>query len=181
MQKVRHHYFRWTPRTARITFTYVVLIPSIVGYAAYQTEVSRRRRPLCARPRTDWHRDSSISGRSGRATPSTSDRGSWDLGMAGLVHIWTLYGIEPTLSSTGGLWQSCRDYDRREHHLVGYMVQNPSLPAGHPFTPVVTTFCLLTDAQDHQVVSLLFSSLPWGIHRRPHLSFHLSLHGRRLD
>ncbi|KAG9252808.1 uncharacterized protein F5Z01DRAFT_675611 [Emericellopsis atlantica] len=38
MQKARHHYFRWTPRTARITFIYVAVIPSIMGYVAYQTD-----------------------------------------------------------------------------------------------------------------------------------------------
>lgn len=36
----RHKYFRWTPRTAWITFAYVVVVPSIVGYVAYQTDVS---------------------------------------------------------------------------------------------------------------------------------------------
>lgn len=36
----RHKYFRWTPRTAGITFAYVVVIPGIVGYLAYKTDVS---------------------------------------------------------------------------------------------------------------------------------------------
>lgn len=40
MQKDRHKYFRWTPRTARLTFIYVALIPSIMGYIAYKTDVS---------------------------------------------------------------------------------------------------------------------------------------------
>lgn len=40
MQKSRHHYFRFTPRTARITFMYVAVIPAIMGYVAYNTEVS---------------------------------------------------------------------------------------------------------------------------------------------
>lgn len=40
MQRNRHHYFRWTPRTARITFMYVVVVPAIVGYIAYKTDVS---------------------------------------------------------------------------------------------------------------------------------------------
>ena len=44
MQKSRHYYFRWTPRTARIAFTYMVVIPAICGYAAYKSDVSRRRR-----------------------------------------------------------------------------------------------------------------------------------------
>ncbi|KAK1768484.1 hypothetical protein QBC33DRAFT_535129 [Phialemonium atrogriseum] len=34
----RHKYFRWTPRTAGITFAYVVVIPGIVGYLAYKTD-----------------------------------------------------------------------------------------------------------------------------------------------
>ena len=45
MQKLRHHYFRWTPRTARITFIYVAVIPSIMGYVAYQTDVSQKKAP----------------------------------------------------------------------------------------------------------------------------------------
>jgi hypothetical protein len=39
MQKNRHHYFRWTPRTARLTFIYVAVLPAIMGYIAYQTDV----------------------------------------------------------------------------------------------------------------------------------------------
>ncbi|OAQ62330.1 hypothetical protein VFPPC_14146 [Pochonia chlamydosporia 170] len=38
MQKTRHHFFRWTPRTARITFMYVVVVPAIFGYVAYKTD-----------------------------------------------------------------------------------------------------------------------------------------------
>ncbi|KAF2735680.1 hypothetical protein EJ04DRAFT_511629 [Polyplosphaeria fusca] len=34
----RHKYFRWTPRTAWITFAYVVLVPSIVGTAGYMVD-----------------------------------------------------------------------------------------------------------------------------------------------
>lgn len=40
MQKTRHKYFRFTPRAARLTFIYVVAIPTFVGYLAYKTEVS---------------------------------------------------------------------------------------------------------------------------------------------
>ena len=36
----RYKYFRWTPRTARITLTYMFLVPGIVGYIAYKTDVS---------------------------------------------------------------------------------------------------------------------------------------------
>ena len=38
----RHKYFRWTPRTAWLTFAYVVAIPSVFGYMAYTTDVSGR-------------------------------------------------------------------------------------------------------------------------------------------
>ncbi|KAI0481057.1 NADH:ubiquinone oxidoreductase 6.6kD subunit [Xylariaceae sp. FL0804] len=34
----RHKYFRWTPRTARITIMYVLVVPSIFAYVAYQTD-----------------------------------------------------------------------------------------------------------------------------------------------
>lgn len=40
MQRNRHHYFRWTPRTARITLMYVCVVPAIMGYIAYKTDVS---------------------------------------------------------------------------------------------------------------------------------------------
>ncbi|CAH0018103.1 unnamed protein product [Clonostachys rhizophaga] len=38
MTKNRVQYFRFTPRTARITFIYVAVIPALVGYLAYQTD-----------------------------------------------------------------------------------------------------------------------------------------------
>ncbi|CEJ82737.1 Putative NADH:ubiquinone oxidoreductase 6.6kD subunit [[Torrubiella] hemipterigena] len=38
MQRTRHQYFRWTPRTARITFMYVCVVPAIMGYIAYKTD-----------------------------------------------------------------------------------------------------------------------------------------------
>lgn len=40
MQTNRVKYFRWTPRTARITFMYAVFVPAIFGVVAYQTDVS---------------------------------------------------------------------------------------------------------------------------------------------
>lgn len=40
MQRNRVHYFRWTPRTARITFTYVFVVPVIFGLMAYRSDVS---------------------------------------------------------------------------------------------------------------------------------------------
>jgi hypothetical protein len=36
----RYKYFRWTKRTAGITFMYVVVVPSIIGYLGYKTDVS---------------------------------------------------------------------------------------------------------------------------------------------
>jgi hypothetical protein len=40
MQANRYKYFRWTPRTARISFIYVVVVPTIFAYVAYKTDVS---------------------------------------------------------------------------------------------------------------------------------------------
>ncbi|KIH93094.1 NADH:ubiquinone oxidoreductase 6.6kD subunit [Sporothrix brasiliensis 5110] len=34
----RYKYFRWTKRTARITFTYVVFVPALFGILAYSTD-----------------------------------------------------------------------------------------------------------------------------------------------
>ncbi|KAF1914524.1 hypothetical protein BDU57DRAFT_549677 [Ampelomyces quisqualis] len=34
----RHKYFRWTKRTAWLTFAYVILVPSILGTAGYMTD-----------------------------------------------------------------------------------------------------------------------------------------------
>ena len=36
----RHKYFRWTKRTAWLTFAYVVMVPAMLGTAGYMTEVS---------------------------------------------------------------------------------------------------------------------------------------------
>ncbi|KAI1479015.1 hypothetical protein F4774DRAFT_383758 [Daldinia eschscholtzii] len=36
----RHKYFRWSPRTARITFIYTVFVPVVLGVIAYRTDVS---------------------------------------------------------------------------------------------------------------------------------------------
>ncbi|KAF2431490.1 hypothetical protein EJ08DRAFT_648759 [Tothia fuscella] len=38
MQVNRYKYFRWTTKTAWITFAYVVAVPSVVGYFAYTTD-----------------------------------------------------------------------------------------------------------------------------------------------
>lgn len=40
MQRKRHHYFRWTPRTVKITIMYMVVVPAITGYVAYWNDVS---------------------------------------------------------------------------------------------------------------------------------------------
>ncbi|EMC92044.1 hypothetical protein BAUCODRAFT_78715 [Baudoinia panamericana UAMH 10762] len=34
----RHEYFRWTPRTAWLTVTYVIAVPSLFLYMAYATD-----------------------------------------------------------------------------------------------------------------------------------------------
>jgi len=39
----RFKHFRWTPRTAWISFAYVVAVPSIIGYIAYVSDVSYTR------------------------------------------------------------------------------------------------------------------------------------------
>lgn len=39
----RHEYFRWTPRTARIAFMYVIAVPAAVGYLFYKTDVCGQR------------------------------------------------------------------------------------------------------------------------------------------
>ncbi|KAK1967107.1 hypothetical protein LZ32DRAFT_605013 [Colletotrichum eremochloae] len=38
MQSNRHIFFRWTPRTARVTFMYAVVVPFVVGYIGYKTD-----------------------------------------------------------------------------------------------------------------------------------------------
>ena len=50
MNANRYKYFRWTPRTAWITFVYVAVVPSVLGYVGYVTEVSgllSLTTPLC--------------------------------------------------------------------------------------------------------------------------------------
>ncbi|KAK7635059.1 hypothetical protein BKA81DRAFT_64161 [Phyllosticta paracitricarpa] len=37
----RYKYFRWTPKTAWYSIAYAIVFPSVVGYIAYATEVSR--------------------------------------------------------------------------------------------------------------------------------------------
>lgn len=38
MSSNRWKYFRWTPRTAWISFVYMVAVPSVVGYVGYVTD-----------------------------------------------------------------------------------------------------------------------------------------------
>ncbi|TGJ79788.1 hypothetical protein E0Z10_g8978 [Xylaria hypoxylon] len=56
----RHKYFRWTPRTAGLTFVYAIAVPFVFGVIAYQTDVRQSythaevkldpTRPLLIRP-----------------------------------------------------------------------------------------------------------------------------------
>ncbi|KAI0412317.1 hypothetical protein F5X98DRAFT_379869 [Xylaria grammica] len=39
----RHKFFRWTPRTAGLTFVYAVAVPFVVGVIAYQTDRSEHK------------------------------------------------------------------------------------------------------------------------------------------
>ena len=36
----RHEFFRWTSRTAFLTFTYVIAVPSVFLYMGFATDVS---------------------------------------------------------------------------------------------------------------------------------------------
>ncbi|KAK1835083.1 hypothetical protein QBC39DRAFT_341557 [Podospora conica] len=38
MQTNRYKYFRWTPKAARVSFVFMVVIPSIVGVIGYSTD-----------------------------------------------------------------------------------------------------------------------------------------------
>lgn len=49
MQSNRHIWFRWTPRTARISFIYIAVVPAIIGYLGYKTDVRRLPLPLPSR------------------------------------------------------------------------------------------------------------------------------------
>ncbi|KAI1173913.1 hypothetical protein F4777DRAFT_555890 [Nemania sp. FL0916] len=40
MTSNRLRYFRWTPKTAGLTFVYAVIVPTIVGVIAWRTDVS---------------------------------------------------------------------------------------------------------------------------------------------
>ena len=53
----RHEYFRWTPRTAWLTFTYVFAIPSLFGYMAWTTEVCCPRMSNGGKNLSGWGAD----------------------------------------------------------------------------------------------------------------------------
>lgn len=40
MMVERYRFFRWTPRTAWISFAYVIAVPALFGYMGYVTDVS---------------------------------------------------------------------------------------------------------------------------------------------
>jgi Sec-independent protein secretion pathway component TatC len=44
----RHKFFRWTRRTAGLSFAYAIVFPAFVGYWAYTTDVSSN--PVLLRP-----------------------------------------------------------------------------------------------------------------------------------
>lgn len=80
MNSKRHLYFRWTPRTAGISLMYIVVVPSIIGYIAYKSDVSGTSLGSLLQTLMDawmlmWSRALSISRRRGRAIRSLSDRG----------------------------------------------------------------------------------------------------------
>jgi hypothetical protein len=54
----RHEYFRWTPRTAWLSFAYVIAVPSAFLYMAFKTEVSappkERRDHVRHITQTEW-------------------------------------------------------------------------------------------------------------------------------
>lgn len=100
MQKNRHQYFRWTPRTAKITIMYVAVVPIIFGYVAYKTDVSRLTSPWGRETATHQNRDCLICGRSERATLPTNDRILSLMKGIGCVYINTSGdGIESSRSS----------------------------------------------------------------------------------
>ncbi|KKA28094.1 hypothetical protein TD95_003618 [Thielaviopsis punctulata] len=38
MQINRYKYFRWTPKTARQSIMFILVVPGILGFTAYQTD-----------------------------------------------------------------------------------------------------------------------------------------------
>jgi len=34
----RYRYFRWTPRSAKLSFIYIIAVPAMIGYLGYVTD-----------------------------------------------------------------------------------------------------------------------------------------------
>ena len=73
MNANRWKYFRWTPRTAWITFVYAAVVPSVLGYVGYVTEVSgllSLLHPLCPTrcwgAESHWEEEKKEGGKKGR-------------------------------------------------------------------------------------------------------------------
>lgn len=83
MSSSRYRYFRWTRRTALITFNYMIVVPVIIGTAAYATEVRPGRQasfsPMLWKRKADLigddYRASGTSGRRGKETWLLNTRG----------------------------------------------------------------------------------------------------------
>lgn len=69
----RYQYFRWTRRTALISFNYIILAPAILGVAAWATEVRSERPASNLAPRALWKRKADLIGDDCRAN-GTSGR-----------------------------------------------------------------------------------------------------------
>ena len=97
----RHKYFRWTGRTARITFAYMVAFPALIGYLAYTTDVSWNL--LGLKDCTDISRENGICGASGGGTRFQSFRWQWGDWEESLLYIcgeWNIktmnFNLRPT-------------------------------------------------------------------------------------
>ncbi|KAK3699780.1 hypothetical protein LTR37_016289 [Vermiconidia calcicola] len=49
----RHEYFRWTPRTAWLSFIYVMAVPAVGLYFAYKTETYRAAADILSQGKYD--------------------------------------------------------------------------------------------------------------------------------
>jgi hypothetical protein len=85
----RHKYFRWTRRTAWISFAYVILVPTMLGTAGYMTEVrlSLEIQVVLGLKANGWHRASGRCVESEGEISSRSFRWEGD-GEEGRVYIW---------------------------------------------------------------------------------------------
>ena len=83
----RHKYFRWTGRTARITFAYMVAFPAFMGYLAYTYDVSGDLGTGNWNDGADSRRVNGICEESGGAIRSLNFRLSWrSFGWVAVVH-----------------------------------------------------------------------------------------------